>query len=83
MLDAMRSAHDMMALGAHGYYVVGNNSTILDGRKIEIPTDKFLSEIAAIAGWRVEETISMELLSSRDIFRENRGSAETILCLTA
>lgn len=81
MLDAMRSAHHLMQPGAHGYYVVGNNSTILDGDKLEIPTDKLLFEMAAVAGWHPEEALSMELLHSRDIFRENRGSAETILCL--
>jgi len=37
MLDAMRSAHTLMAQGAHGYYVVGNNSTVVAGEKIEIP----------------------------------------------
>lgn len=83
MLSAMRSAHLLMKTGAHGYYVVGNNSTLLDGHKIEIPTDKFLFEIGAIAGWRQHEMISMELLASRDIFKENRGSAETILCFIA
>jgi site-specific DNA-methyltransferase (cytosine-N4-specific) len=80
MLDAMRSARALMAPGSHGYYVVGNNSTVLDGTKIEIPTDKFLFELGARAGWKQVEMLPMELLASRDIFRENRGSAETILC---
>lgn len=83
MLDAMRSAHSLMAAGARGYYVVGNNSTVLDDHKIEIPTNTFLFEIGAAAGWRPDEMIPMELLVSRDIFRENRGSAETILCFSA
>ncbi len=83
MLDSMRSAHLLMKKGARGYYVVGNNSTILNGQKLEIPTNEFLYEIGAAAGWRQDEMIPMELLASRDIFRENRGSAETILCFTA
>ncbi len=83
MLDAMRSAHSMMAVGAHGYYVVGNNSTTVDGQKIEIPTDKFLFEIGSIVGWHQNEMIPMELIASRDIFRGNRGSAEAILCFRA
>lgn len=83
MLDAMRSAHTLMKPGARGYYVVGNNSTVVDGKKIEIPTDEFLFEIGAAAGWKPDETISMDLPVSRDIFRGNRGSAETILCFTA
>lgn len=83
MLDAMRSAHSMMAPGAHGYYVVGNNSSTVDGQRIEIPTDEFLFEIGSAVGWHPDEMIPMELLVSRDIFRDNRGSAETILCFRA
>jgi DNA modification methylase len=83
MLDSMRSVHNLMKPGAYGYYVVGNNSTILDGEKTEIKTDEFLYEIGEAAGWEKVEKIPMELLASRDIFRENRGSAETILCFSA
>jgi len=80
MLGAMRSARSLMSAKSHGYYVVGNNSTAVNGTKIEIPTDKFLYEIGALAGWKQVEMLPMERLASRDIFRENRGSAETILC---
>jgi site-specific DNA-methyltransferase (cytosine-N4-specific) len=80
MLDSMRSALKLMRPGARAYYVVGNNSTTLNDEKIEIPTNKFLFEIGAAAGWLAEEVIPMELLSSRDIFKENRGSEESILC---
>jgi site-specific DNA-methyltransferase (cytosine-N4-specific) len=83
MLDAMRSAHAMMKPGAFGYYVVGNNSTIVGNKKIVIPTDDLLFELGDTAGWKPIEKISMELLSSRDIFRENRGSSESILCFRA
>jgi site-specific DNA-methyltransferase (cytosine-N4-specific) len=83
MLDAMKSAHAMMADGAYGYYVVGNNSTLVNGQKVEIPTNKFLFEIGEVAGWKPDEMIPMELLVSRDIFKENSGSAETILCFRA
>jgi site-specific DNA-methyltransferase (cytosine-N4-specific) len=83
MLDAMRSARQLMKSGAMGYYVVGNNSTEVDGEKLEIPTDRFLFALGERAGWKPVEMISMELLISRDIFRENRGSAEAILCFKA
>ena len=83
MLDAMRSAHELMKPGALGYYVVGNNSTQVAGDKIEIPTDSFLFELGEAAGWTKVERIPMELIVSRDIFRENRGSSETILCFKA
>lgn len=83
MLDAMQSAHALMAPRAHGYYVVGNNSTVVDSQKIEIPTNHFLFEIGLVAGWRPEQMIPMELLVSRDIFKKNRGSSESILCFNA
>jgi len=83
MLDAMRSARELMKPGAFGYYVAGNNSTEVDGEKIEIPTDRFLFALGAAAGWKPVEQISMELIVSRDIFRENRGSSETILSFQA
>jgi site-specific DNA-methyltransferase (cytosine-N4-specific) len=83
MLEAMRSAHSMMAKKAHAYYVVGNNSTIVGEEKVVIPTDDLLFTMGARAGWTCGEKLPMELLHSRDIFRENRGSAETILSFTA
>jgi hypothetical protein len=80
MLDAMRSARELMKPGMFGYYVVGNNSTEVDGEKIEIPTNHFLVGLGAAAGWTPVDQIPMELIVSRDIFRVNRGSSETILC---
>jgi hypothetical protein len=83
MLDAMRSTRELMKPGTYGHYIVGNNSTEVNGVKIEIPTDKFLVSLGAAAGWTPVEQIPMELISSRDIFRENRGTSETILCFRA
>jgi site-specific DNA-methyltransferase (cytosine-N4-specific) len=83
MLDAMRAARQMMKLGAPAYYVVGNNSTMVNGEKMEIQTDDLLFDLGENAGWTKEEMIPMELIPSRDIFRENRGSKESILCFRA
>ena len=83
MLDAMRSARALMRRGGKGYYVVGNNSTEIRGERVEIATDEFLFAIGEAAGWKQLEAIDMELLPSRDIFRDNRGSKETILCFKA
>lgn len=83
MLDAMRSARSLMAEGAFGFYVVGNNSTVVGDLKIDIPTDQFLYDIGEAAGWHKYENIPMELLVSRDIFKDNRGSSEAILVFKA
>lgn len=79
MADAMASARRMMRSGADGFYVVGNNSTVVDGDKVDIPTDKLLFELGAHVGWQQVDFKPMELLHSRDIFRDNRGSSEAIL----
>jgi len=79
MNDSMLSVTEMMKPGSNMFYVVGNNSTKVNGSRVEIETDKLLWAIGKKIGWKQEKALSMELLPSRDIFRENRGSAETIL----
>lgn len=79
MFKAFQSAKEMMKSGGKAYYVVGNNSTNLDGEKLEIPTDRLLYDLAEKAGWKKNGYVSMELLTSRDIFKDNRGSSESIL----
>ena len=65
--------------GAPAYVVVGNNHTIAGGQRVEIDTNKLLAELGESVGLKVEEIISMEMLLSRDVFRNNSGSAETII----
>lgn len=79
MTEVMKSSRDMMKPGRYGFFVVGNNSTRINGRRVDIPTNEFLWEIGKSTGWKQEKMIDMELLPSRDIFRKNRGSSETIL----
>ena len=83
MLDSMISAHQLMRTAGKAFYVVGNNSTNVDGKRIEIRTNELLVDIAECAGWKTVEVIGMDLLASRDIFRQNRGTAESILMLEA
>lgn len=79
MLDAMRAQGSMLAAGAPAFYIVGNNSTQVDGKRMEIETDQLLWGLAEKAGYEQVTFIGMELLKSRDIFRENRGTSESIL----
>lgn len=83
MRETMISTRKLMKPGAPAFFIVGNNSTTVNGNRTEIPTDRFLFDLGEKVGWRPKEQIPMELLVSRDIFRRNRGSAETILCFTA
>ncbi|MNW41180.1 DNA methylase [compost metagenome] len=81
--DSMKSALKMMKPNSYAYYVVGNNSTIVDGVKWEIPTDQLLWELGEKVGWSQEKFLNMDLLPSRDLFRKNRGTAESILVFRA
>lgn len=81
MLTVMENSRKMLKPGAFGFFVVGNNSTIIDEKRVEIPTNHFLGEIAETCGWKYDSCVNMELLQSRDIFRNNRGTEETILIL--
>ena len=84
MTDALRAAHQMMRPGAYAFYVVGNNSTTVNGdRHLEIPTNEFLWHIGKQVGWIGEQVVDMELLPSRDVFQKNSGTKETILVFKA
>jgi len=83
MRDAMLSSLAMMKSGSYAFFVVGNNSTYVNGDRLEIETDKLLWELGKHVGWQQCHFLDMELLPSRDIFRENRGTAESILCFKA
>ncbi|MBZ0297287.1 MAG: hypothetical protein K8L99_32305, partial [Anaerolineae bacterium] len=54
--------------------------TIAGGQRIDIPTDVLLGQLGESVGLCLERAIPMEMLVSRDIFKKNAGSAETILC---
>ena len=79
MGKALKSAKTMMKKGGKAYYIVGNNSTILDGQKFEIQTPELLFDLAEHVGWKKVSISSMELLTSRDVFKANQGTSEKIL----
>lgn len=81
----MRTAFGQMSSvskpGAQVFMVVGNNHTVANGRRIEIPTPQLLAQVAESVDYEVDDMIAMDMLTSRDIFRSNSGSAESILVL--
>ncbi len=79
MADVLNESKAALRPKGYATYVVGNNSTNLSGQKTIIPTDEFLWELGEHIGLKQVRAINMELLTSRDIFKENRGSSETIL----
>lgn len=71
----------LLRKSGRAYFVVGNNSTTAGGTVVQIETSTLLGDIAEHVGLRLDESISMEMLTSRDIFRKNAMSSEVILCL--
>jgi len=65
--------------GTPAYVVVGNNHTIAGGQRVEIETDQLLAQLGESVGLKLKDMLSMEMLVSRDVFKKNASSAETIL----
>lgn len=82
MKDIFETYIRLLRPGAHAYVVVGNNHTVAGGQRVEIETDRYLAELGEAVGLVVDEKIPMDMLVSRDIFRNNTGSAETIICFS-
>lgn len=80
MRQVLETFTHLLRPGAPAYVVVGNNHTIAGGQRVEIETDQLLGELGETAGLRLVEQTPMEMLVSRDIFKKNSSSAETILC---
>lgn len=66
---------------APAFVVIGSNHTYAGGEKVEIPTAALLGELAELHGFVLEESVPMEMLVSRDIFKKNASNSETIVML--
>jgi site-specific DNA-methyltransferase (cytosine-N4-specific) len=81
MNQVLREIKRLLKVQGSAYVVVGSNHTIAGGEKVEIDTPRLTAAVARNVGFELTSTIPMEMLISRDIFRNNTGSAEVILCL--
>jgi site-specific DNA-methyltransferase (cytosine-N4-specific) len=79
MRQVLQGCQAALRPGGTAFFVVGNNSTIAGGERVNIATAALLAEIADSVGFRVEQSISMEMLTSRDIFKMNAMQSEEIL----
>jgi site-specific DNA-methyltransferase (cytosine-N4-specific) len=70
---------NLLRPGARAYIVIGNNHTIAGGKRVEINTADLLADIAETVGLAQKERWGMEMLVSRDIFRNNACASEFIL----
>jgi site-specific DNA-methyltransferase (cytosine-N4-specific) len=81
MRQVLTGIAQLLKPGAYAYVVVGNNHTKAAGDRVEIETANILGEIAVMVGLEKCEQISMEMLASREIYKENAVTSEVILVL--
>lgn len=79
MRDVIQGIFDALKPGSYAFVVVGNNHTIAGGHRVEIQTASLLKDIAESLGFDVAESLLMDMLVSRDIFKKNAMSSEEIL----
>jgi site-specific DNA-methyltransferase (cytosine-N4-specific) len=79
MRQVLMSFRSVLRNGAPAFVVVGNNHTIAGGERVEIETASLLREVGESIGLKAVETIPMEMLVSRDIFKKNASASEYIL----
>jgi site-specific DNA-methyltransferase (cytosine-N4-specific) len=79
MKDVIAGMKYALKPGSYSYVVVGNNHTIAGGHRVDIRTAQLLADIAALVGFEVEPSLSMEMLVSRDLFKKNAMASEEIL----
>jgi DNA modification methylase len=81
MRQVLENLQLLLKQGARAYVVVGDNSTTAGDTKVNIATSDLLTELAESLGYEIGESIPMEMLSSRDIFRRNTMPSERIIQL--
>lgn len=79
MRDVIQGIFNALKSGNYAFVVVGNNHTIAGGHRVEIQTASLLKDIAKSLGFEVAESLSMDMLVSRDIFKKNAMASEEIL----
>jgi site-specific DNA-methyltransferase (cytosine-N4-specific) len=79
MREALAGVQAILKPRATAFVVVGNNHTIAGGERVEIRTASLLRDIAQALGFETADSLSMEMLVSRDIFKKNASSSEEIL----
>ncbi len=81
MTEVMQGIYHALKPGRYAFVVVGNNHTIAGGHRVGIETAGLLQDVARLIGFEVAESLSMDMLVSRDIFKKNAMSSEEILAL--
>ncbi len=79
MREVLQQMFLLLRPGGEMFLVIGNNRTTAGGQAIQIRTANHLKEIARSLDFQVVEDLSMDMLVSRDIFRNNAVASEQII----
>ena len=81
MREAINQSYLLLRPGGTAFLVIGNNRTTAGGEQVEIRTADHLGKIAENVGFQMVDRLPMDMLASRDIFRNNAMPSEQILRL--
>ena len=81
MYSVIEQTHILLRPGGVMFMVIGNNRTTAGRELIEISTADHLAATAETLGFEITNSLSMDMLASRDIFRKNAMKSEQILTL--
>lgn len=79
MTEVINGIRDALKPGRYAFLVVGDNHTFAGGQRVEIRTSQLLQDLARSVGFNVAESLSMDMLVSRNIFKKNAVVSEEIL----
>jgi len=65
--------------GGHVFIVVGDNHTVAHGKRVDIHTAKLTGILGESVGMRLLESIPMDMLTPRDIFKRNAVASEHVV----
>jgi DNA modification methylase len=81
MIKVLSGIAYILKPGAPAWIVIGDNHTIAGGERVNIATAQILAEIAETVGLKNGQHLPMDMLVSREIFKKNAVTSETILYL--
>lgn len=81
MQASFRAVAARLAPRAPYALIVGHNHTILGGQRFDIDTPTHLAELAANAGWAVEELVPLQTYQRYGYHQSNAVNSETLILL--
>lgn len=79
MKKVLQEINQVVKNGGHVFIIVGDNHTVAHGRRIDIDTAKMIGLLGESIGMQLLESIPMDMLTPRGIFKRNSIASEHIV----